>query len=192
MRKLLLFMHVSLDGFVAGPGGEMDWIYVDETIFDFVGEWANKADAAVYGRVTYQMMEGYWPTAADQPGATKHDIEHAAWYNNVEKFVMSKTLKSNALKRTTIISDNLSKSINELKQKKGKDMIMFGSPGAAKSLLKENLFDAFWLFVNPILLGKGIPLFGPLNAVTKLKLLSSKTFPSGVICLYYEKTNSES
>ena len=77
MRKLVLFMHTSLDGFVAGPNGEMDWINVDEEIFDHAEQRTHKADTALYGRVTYQMMESYWPTAADQPAATKHDIDHS-------------------------------------------------------------------------------------------------------------------
>jgi dihydrofolate reductase len=153
MRKLLLFMHVSLDGFVAGPNGEMDWITVDETIFDLASTRTNEADTALYGRVTYEMMDNYWPTAAAQPGATKHDIEHAAWYNKVNKVVMSRSMKGRNLKMTTVISDNLAQNINEVRQGSGKDIIMFGSPGAAHSLMKEGLIDGYWLFVNPILLG---------------------------------------
>ena len=187
MRKLLLFMHVSLDGFVAGPNGEMDWIIVDETIFDLVSTRTNEAGTAMYGRVTYEMMEGYWPTAADQPGATKHDIEHSAWYKKVNKVVMSRSMKGRNLKLTTVISDNLAQYINEVKRSNGNNIIMFGSPGAAHSLMKEDLIDGYWLFVNPILLGKGIPLFGNIGQLTKLKFVSSQTFPSGVVCLYYEK-----
>src|ERR671933_369653 len=89
MRKLVLFMHTSLDNFVAGPNGEMDWITVDEEIFEYAGKRTSEADTALYGRVTYQMMESYWPTAADQPGASKHDIQHSAWYKSVEKVVVS-------------------------------------------------------------------------------------------------------
>ena len=76
MRKIISFMHVSLDGFVAGPNGEMNWIKVDEEIFDYVGKRIGESDTALYGRVTYDMMEGYWPTAGDGPDASKHDIEH--------------------------------------------------------------------------------------------------------------------
>jgi dihydrofolate reductase len=94
MRKIVVFMHTSLDGFVAGPNGEMDWITVDEEIFDYASGRTNESDTALYGRVTYQMMEAYWPTAADQPGATKHDKEHSAWYNKVLKVVLSKTMKN--------------------------------------------------------------------------------------------------
>ena len=187
MRKLLSFMHVSLDGFVAGPNGEMDWINVDETIFDHATARTNEADTALYGRVTYQMMEGYWPTAAQRPGASRHDIEHSRWYNAVDKVVMSRSMKGARPKQTTIISDNLVEKINALKNLIGKNIIMFGSPGASHSLMKDNLIDGYWLFVNPVLLGKGIPLFADIEQTTKLKLISTHTFPSGVVCLSYEK-----
>src|ERR1700759_4036668 len=106
MRKIISFMHISLDGFVAGPNGEMNWIKVDAELFDYVGERIGKTDTALYGRVTYDMMEGYWPTAGDEPDASKHDIEHSAWYNRAHKVVLSKTLKDAQLNNTTIISDN--------------------------------------------------------------------------------------
>ena len=93
MKKIISFMHISLDGFVAGPNGEMNWIKVDEEIFDYVGKRIGKSDMALYGRVTYQMMENYWPTAAEKPNASKHDIEHAKWYKKVHKVVLSKTMK---------------------------------------------------------------------------------------------------
>ena len=102
MRKIISFMHISLDGFVAGLNGEMDWIKVDEEIFDYVGKRINEGDTALYGRVTYQMMENYWPTAADSPTASKHDIEHSKWYNKVHKVVLSKTMKDADLTNTTI------------------------------------------------------------------------------------------
>src|SRR5204863_1904533 len=80
MRKIISFMHISLDGFVAGLNGEMDWIKVDEEIFDHVGRRISEGDTALYGRVTYQMMENYWPTAADKQTATRHEIQHSKWY----------------------------------------------------------------------------------------------------------------
>ena len=86
----------------------MDWIMVDDEIFDFVGKFTVEADTALYGRKTYEMMENYWPTAADKPNATKHDIEHSQWYNNVNKVVLSRTLKSKGSNKTKFISDNIS------------------------------------------------------------------------------------
>ncbi|HRK53965.1 MAG TPA: dihydrofolate reductase family protein [Cyclobacteriaceae bacterium] len=192
MRKIISFMHLSLDGFVAGPKGEMDWIKVDEEIFDHVGKRISKGDTAMYGRVTYQMMENYWPTAGDAPTASRHDIEHSKWYKKVHKVVLSKTIKGEGLTHTTIISDNLSAHINALKQSRppsgdsgSEDILLFGSPTATHSLMQQNLIDGYWLFVNPIILGRGIPLFVDIKAQIKLKLLTTRQFTSGVTELNY-------
>ena len=103
MRNLIFFMHASLDGFVAGPKGEMNWINVDETIFDFVATMTDKADTALYGRVTYEIMQSYWPKAGEKPNASKHDKEHSAWYNKVSKVVLSKTIHETGLHNTKVI-----------------------------------------------------------------------------------------
>lgn len=178
-------MHISLDGFVAGLIGEMDWIKVDEEIFDYVGKRISEGDTALYGRVTYQMMENYWPTAGDKPAATRHDIEHSKWYSKVHKIVLSKTMNEAGLTNTTIIDDNLSDKINEIKQQKGKDILLFGSPTATHSLIQLNLIDGYWLFVNPIILGRGIPLFANIKDKIKLKLLTTRQFTCGVTELNY-------
>lgn len=178
-------MHMSLDGFVAGPNGEMNWIKVDQEIFDFVGKRISEGDTALYGRVTYQMMESYWPTAADKPAATRHDIEHSKWYSKVHKVVLSRTLNETDLMNTTIISDNLADSINELKQQGDGEILLFGSPTATHSLMQQNLIDGYWLFVNPIILGRGIPLFADIKDKIKLNLLTTRPFACGVTELNY-------
>jgi dihydrofolate reductase len=186
MRKLISFMHVSLDGFVAGPNRELDWVKVDQEIFDYVGKRISGGDTALYGRVTYEMMEGYWPTAGDKPNATKHDIEHSKWYSQVHKVVLSKTMKDAELSNTTIISDNLTEKINEIKSRSGnEDILVFGSPSATHALIEQNLIDGYWLFLNPVILGQGIPLFAGIKDKTKLKLLNTKQFASGVVELNY-------
>lgn len=187
MGKLVLFMHVSLDGFVAGPGGEMDWIKVDEEIFDYVAKRIEGTDTALYGRVTYQMMESYWPTAAEQPGATKHDIEHGAWYSRAKKVVLSKTLEGQSLPMTHIISDNVKSEVNRIKSENEKYILIFGSPTAAHSLMAEGLIDEYWLFINPIILSKGIPLFKNIPDKEALTTIQVKNFTSGVVCLQYSK-----
>lgn len=188
MRNLIFFMHSSLDGFVAGLNGELDWVKLDDSMFDFVATMTEKADTALYGRVTYEMMQSYWPKAGEQPNATKHDIEHSAWYNNVSKVVLSKTIQETGPQNTKVISDNLSDNINKIKQQDGKNILIFGSPGASQSLLNQGLIDEFWLFVNPIILGQGMPLFKNITGTTKLKFVESKTFECGVIALHYEKS----
>lgn len=178
-------MHISLDGFVAGPSGEMDWIKVDQEIFDHVGKRISEGDTALYGRVTYQMMESYWPTAGDSPTASKHDIEHSQWYKQVHKVVLSKTLQDEGLTNTTIISDQLSDHIHAIKQQAGGDILVFGSPSATHSLIQHNLIDGYWLFVNPIVLGQGIPLFVDIKDKIKLNLVSTRPFTCGVTELNY-------
>jgi dihydrofolate reductase len=190
MRKIISFMHISLDGFVAGPSGEMDWIKVDEEIFDYVGKRISEGNTALYGRVTYQMMEDYWPTAADKPAATTHDIEHSKWYSKVHKVVLSKTMNPDSYLETNtkIIGDNLQDRINEIKQSgngASEEILLFGSPTATHSLMQLNLIDGYWLFVNPIILGQGIPLFAGIKEKIKLKLLNTRQFTSGVTELNY-------
>lgn len=185
MRRIISFMHISLDGFVAGPNGEMNWIKIDEEIFDHVGKRIREGDRALYGRVTYEMMENYWPAAGARQGASKHDIEHSKWYNGARKLVLSKTLKEKELTNTTIISDNLADRINEIKQQPGSEILLFGSPTATHALMEQNLIDGYWLFVNPIILGRGIPLFAGIKDKVKLKLLTTRQFTSGVTELNY-------
>ena len=185
MRKIISFMHVSLDGFVAGLNGELDWVKVDEELFTYVGKRISEGDTALYGRVTFQMMESYWPTAGDKPEATRHEIDHSKWYKNIHKIVLSKTMSGAGLANTTIISGNISERINEIKQKGDKEILLFGSPTASHSLLQQNLIDGFWLFVNPIILGQGIPLFTDIKDKIKLKLLNTRQFTSGVTELNY-------
>jgi dihydrofolate reductase len=185
MRKIISFMHISLDGFVAGLKGEMDWIKVDEEIFDYVEKRISETDTALYGRVTYEMMENYWPTAGDKPTASRHDINHSKWYKKAHKLVLSRTLKGTSLTNTTVISDKLEDRFNEIKQQTGSEIALFGSPTATHSLIQLNLIDGFWLFVNPIILGRGIPLYTGVTDKIKLKLLTTRQFKSGVTELNY-------
>ncbi len=184
-RIITLSMHVSLDGYVAGPNGEMDWIKVDDELFSFVGDKAEEADTALYGRKTYEMMESYWPTADQKPGAGQHDRQHAAWYRRVNKVVLSRTMKSNDPK-TRVISENVPGQVRALKEEPGRNILIFGSPGASQVLIKNNLIDEYWLFVYPVALSKGIPLFQQ-DALQQLKLANSHVYPSGIIWLHYRK-----
>ncbi len=188
MRNLIFFMHTTLDGFVAGPNGEMNWIKVGEEMFDFVATMTDQADTALYGRVTYEMMQGYWPEAGKKPNASKHDKEHSDWYNKVSKVILSRSMHEAGLQNTRVISEQLSDNINKIKGQEGKNILIFGSPRASQSLLDEGLIDEFWLFVNPVILGKGMPLFKDVTGTIQLNLVESKTFPGGVIALHYRKS----
>lgn len=181
-------MHISLDGFVAGLNGEMDWIHVDEEIFDYAGERIKTSDTALYGRVTFDMMESYWPTAADKPDASRHDLEHSAWYKKVNKVVLSRTIQSRT--GVDVVNNDLEKNIRSIKEKAGSEINIFGSPSAVHSLMKLCLVDEIWIFVNPVLLGKGIPYFAGIPGKENLRLEHSHAFPSGVVCLHYKFTGN--
>jgi dihydrofolate reductase len=185
MRRLVSFMHISLDGFATEAKGSMDWITVDNEMFDYSGMQTDRSDTALYGHGTYDIMQAYWPTAADKPDASKHDIEHSRWYKDVEKIVISKSLKGKTLSNARIVCDDVANEILKLKKASGKDIVMFGSPTLTLSLLQENLIDDYWLFLNPILLGQGKNIFNGLRKILKLKLVESKAFASGVVCLHY-------
>lgn len=185
MRPLISFVHISLDGFVAGPNGEMNWITINDEIFRQVEKRIGQTDTALYGRVTFDMMEGYWPTAADKPGATEHDRNHSRWYKQAHKLVMSRSMKDTKRADTTIINDKLVESINTIKSQPGTEILVFGSPSTTHALIEAGLIDGYWLFVNPVMIGKGIPLFDGSQGESKLELIGSHTFACGVTELNY-------
>jgi dihydrofolate reductase len=186
MRKIILHLHTSLDGFVAGPNGEMDWIRLDDQMFDLVGQLTGEADTALYGRVTWQMMDRYWPTAADKPNPSRHDMEHSAWYNRVDKVVLSRTMHGKDSGRTRFIGKDIAREITELKNQPGGNIQIFGSPGAARSLMEHSLIDEYWLFINPVILGKGIPAFSNITEKVNLAHLETTVFPCGVTGVHYK------
>lgn len=183
-------MHTSLDGFVAGPNGEMDWITFNEELADDVGKLTEDADTAIYGRITYEMMESYWPTAGESPSATKHDIEHANWVNNALKIVFSRSLKKTGWQNTKIAREINAEEISAMKKQDGKNLLLIGSASVTHTFIANNLIDEYWINVNPVLLGKGIPLFSYENSnKVSLKLVKSKTYECGVVALKYHSAS---
>ncbi|MBA3829797.1 MAG: dihydrofolate reductase family protein [Taibaiella sp.] len=188
MRKIVLLEHVSLDAYVGGPNGEMDWINLDEEMFDLIGRLTDEADTALYGRNTYGMMQAYWPGAADKPGATRHDVHHSSWYNTVTKLVVSDTLPELQAPDVRIIrGNNLVPDINAYKKAEGKDVLLIGSPSVARALTANGLIDDYWLFMNPVILGEGITIFPHQKDRLSLVLADKVLFPCGVIGLHYHK-----
>jgi dihydrofolate reductase len=186
MRKVVLFIHLSLDGFAAGPNGELDWMSYDEELEKYAEGVVSTVGAALYGRVTFQMMESYWPTVLKNSSSTKHDIDHAHWIEKISKVVFSKSLNKVEWNNTRLIKDNVAEEVSKLKQQPGKDLVIFGSPGLAQTLMRLDLIDEYRLTVNPVVLGVGKPLFKDIRAKVTLKLLETKTFASGVTGLHYK------
>ena len=183
-------MHVSLDGFVADSNEKIDWISVDKEMFEDVNSLVKKADTAIYGRGTFQIMDSYWPTAADHPKATKHDKDHSRWYKSAKKIVFSKTLNKSALENTTFIKNIIKEDITKLKNQAGKDIVMFASPGLASQFMNLNLIDEFWFNINPAVLGSGKPLFKDIKKKHNLSLISTKKYKSGVVLVRYKVKSS--
>ncbi|HSZ85597.1 MAG TPA: dihydrofolate reductase family protein, partial [Puia sp.] len=185
MRKLILIVHTSLDGFVAGTKGELDGFDASQENLEFVCQIAEEADAALFGRISYQLLNNFWPTAKDRPNATKGETAYSNWYNNAKKIVISRTLAGEILNNTEIISDNISDEIIKRKNQPGKGIMIFGSPSVARIFMEHDLIDSYWIFVNPTIFGEGIPLFTTLPNKIKLKLVSAKQFANGEFALNY-------
>lgn len=186
MRKLVLFMHVSLDGYATDTNGGLDWIPYNEELEKYAEEVVAEVGSPVYGRTTYRLMESYWPTMLDNPNASKHSMDHANWLQDVKKIVISGTMDKAEWNNTMLIKDNIAEEIKALKEQPGKNLVIFGSPGAAKTLLQLGLIDEFLLTICPVVLGGGKSIFDGGSEKTRLKLLSSRTLKAGVIAARYE------
>jgi dihydrofolate reductase len=187
MRKVILLMHVSLDGFVAGPNHEMDWIDYDDALETYVHALHETTDAAIYGRRTYEGMQSYWPTVLSDPTSSEGAKNHARWYESATKYIVSRTLESDEAVKRVVIGGDLAAQINAVKQQPGKDLWLIGSPSVVQQFVQHDLIDDYWLNVNPVILGKGKPLFAGTPDKLGLKLLSSRTFAGGVVALRYKR-----
>ncbi|MCG9482960.1 dihydrofolate reductase family protein [Acinetobacter pittii] len=189
MRKLILFLHASLDGFVEGPNGAMDigWIAYDADLANHAKEVLSTADTVIWGRVTYQMMHNYWPSMLSNPDASEHERNHAKWIEKTEKIIFSTTLDKVEWNNSRLVKDHVEEEINRLKQEQGKDMVILGSPRFAHYLMQLGLIDEYKITVSPVLIGSGLSLFQGIQEKTNLKLIENKTFASGAIGLHYKK-----
>jgi dihydrofolate reductase len=182
MRKVILSNLVTLDGFFAGPNGELDWFIVDEEFNEYANELLRNVDTLLFGRVTYQLMADYWPSSS----ATTDDPIIADRMNNLPKIVFSKTLQNVEWKNTRLIKENIAEEISKMKQQPGKDMVIFGSGSIVSTFMQLGLIDEYRIIVNPVVLGNGKPLFKGIKDKHNLKLLKTRVFGSGVVILYYQ------
>ena len=162
----------------------------DDEIHQHYNELLSNADTLLYGRITYQLMESYWPSVVKNPTGNKPTDEFAVLIDNISKIVFSRTLKNVDWKNTKLKKEVIKEEVLELKQQAGKN-ILVGSPSLIVALTQLDLIDEYQLCVQPIILGTGLPLFKNINDRINLKLLKTKTFSSGQITLYYERTKND-
>ena len=189
MRKIVSSIITSLDNMVANSEGDLRMFKVDEEFFAMSEAFTDVADVALYGKGTYSIMQPYWPTAGDEPDASAHDKQHAMWYNHVAKYVLSTTLKDSEAPNAIIIRENTVEELKKLKQQEGKNIQIFGSPGVVRSLMQEGLIDDLWIFIYPVIIGNGMPLFKDIKQQINLALVSSRILKSGAVALHYIKEN---
>ena len=185
MRKIVFMMSVSLDGYFEGPDRELDWHSVDVEVHQHFNEWLSTAGAFLEGRVIYELMAGYWPTADQDPEASAPTIEFARIWRDMPKIVFSRTLE-HADWNTTIVRELVPGKIAELKAQPGGDLVV-GGAALAESFRAHDLIDEYRIYVHPVLLGRGRPLFQPSDVTARLRLAEARAFGNGVVLLRYER-----
>lgn len=186
MRKIILSMSMSLDGFMAGPGGDIGWHLVDEELHDHFNEQLAPMSAFLSGRVTYELMADFWPTADQDPASTRPVRQFAQIWREMPKVVYSRTL-DRAGWNTTVVRDVVPEEVRELKSLPGGDMAIGGADLAA-AFLRHGLIDEFRIYVHPVVIGRGKPMFPGLRL--GLRLIGTRTFGNGVVLLDYQNPNS--
>jgi dihydrofolate reductase len=184
MRRLIYSMGVSLDGFIAGPGGDIDWSAPDEELHRFHNEQTRELGAHLCGRRLYEVM-AYWETADANPSLCEPELEFARIWQNLPKIVFSKTLEK-VEGNARLVRDGVAEEVARLKGQPGKDLAV-GGAGLASSLIELGLIDDYRLFVSPVVLGGGTPYFPALDERVDLELVETRTFGSRVVYLRYRR-----
>jgi dihydrofolate reductase len=178
-------MSVSIDGFMEGPNREIDWHLVDEELHTHFNEQLGAMSAFLDGRVTYELMAGFWPTADADPSAAAPIVEFARIWRDMPKIVYSTTL-DRADWNTTIVRAVIPDEVNKLKAQPGGDMVLGGADLAA-AFMRHDLVDEYRLYIHPIVVGQGKPMFQPSHTRLPMRLAGSRTFPNGVVLLRYQR-----
>jgi len=180
-------MNITLDGFISGMQGELDWHfnYWASDIADALCMQLHEADTILLGRVTYSAMAAYWPHKAYDPSFPREDVAFAEMMNTHAKIVFSKTLAVARWNNTRIVNTGIAREVTKLKKQQGKNMVLYGSGQLAAALIKLGLVDEYRLWVHPVLLGRGTPLFHRPAHDMHFALVDAKAFGSGVVALCY-------
>ncbi|MBT2481045.1 dihydrofolate reductase family protein [Streptomyces sp. ISL-94] len=190
MRKIILMMSVSLDGFFEGPERQIDWHLVDDELHRHFNDEIRAMGGLLEGRVTYELMADFWPTADADPANAGPVAEFAGIWRDIPKYVYSRTLQR-AGWNTTIVRDVVPEEVAALKAAPGGDLVL-GGPDLAAAFLRHDLVDAYRIYVHPVRIGRGRPLFQPVAGdpdpvPVPLRLEGTHTFGNGVVQLRYER-----
>lgn len=189
MRKIYLFMSLSLDGYFEGPNHNLSWHNVDDEFNKFAIQQLEETDLFLWGRRIYELMGAYWPKAADDPATSKDDREVANFMNNTEKIIFSRTLdkvsETRNWRNVKLVRKFDPAEVRRLKQQPGKD-IGVGGPNLALSFIEAGLIDELRFMVTPVAIGRGTPIFGGLQGRLNLQLTKARRFSSGSMLLNYE------
>lgn len=187
MRKVIFLINTSLDGFTAGPNGDLSWLIpqaVTEESYRHFKDIRNKVDTVLLGRLNYEGFRSYWPTVSQNPASAKKDVEFSRWLDNVEKVVFSRTLKKVDWVNTRLARGGIDE-VAELKNRSGKDLLVMTSTGLGQSLMGIDLVDELHLIVHPSILGAGKALFNG-HKPEALSLVKTTPFPkTGAVALHY-------
>jgi dihydrofolate reductase len=180
MRKLIAAINMTVDGFCDHTASNPD-----DELLQHYNELLRNADTLIYGRITYQLMESYWPAIVKNPTGNQPTDEFAVLIDNIQKIVFSHTLQHVEWKNVTLAKVGIKEEILALRQLAGKD-ILVGSPGLIVAFTLLGLIDEYQLCVHPVITGSGLPLFKNITDTIHLKLIKTKTFGGGAVILYYE------
>ncbi|MGW0709021.1 dihydrofolate reductase family protein [Streptomyces sp. NPDC002643] len=188
MRKIVLVMSLSLDGYMEGPNRELDWSRVDDELHAHFNDVLGGMDAFLQGRITHEMMAEYWPTADRDPEVSAPVAEFAAIWRRMPKIVFSRTLQR-AEYHTTIVRDLVVDDIKALKAQEGAGDLCLGSAVLAEQFMRHDLIDEFRLYIHPVMIGRGRRLFAETDTMTPtgLRLIETHTFGNGVVLLHHAK-----
>ena len=175
---------MSVDGCIAGPNGEMDWLVWDDKYKEYIDKLIESVDTILMGRKMTNEFVSYWSNVMDKPD----DPWNAFAKKMIEtpKVVFTKTIDKSEWTNTDIATGNLKDEITKLKAQNGKDIIVYGGASFDSSLIKENLIDEFYLFINPVAIGTGKTIFRDLKEIRRFTLIESRAFDCGIVLLHYE------
>ena len=188
MRKLVWMMSVSLDGYFEGPDHELDWHMVDDELHRHFNAELATMGAFLDGRVTYELMAGFWPTADADPSSGEPVAEFARIWRDMPKLVYSRTLEQ-AGWNTTIVREVVPEDVQRLKAEPGGDLVLGGAQLAA-TFLRLDLIDEYRVYVHPVVIGRGRPMFPASHERLDLRLAEARSFGNGVVLLRYERPGS--